>query len=387
MVREDFAKRVDLVMREVDPRMMGRMAKEPDMHSALSPPLTKSKDKAKAFTATYAVRLLQGVQAKYNVLKAPTILATTGRIIYYVCSEWLVRGLGGAAKQLLLSGVELFTGTMKRPIRNDMIDNAAHTFWKRGFTYAGAAQYCPLDMKQAKMIGLMTYDDANIRPDDGAILRQGLEPDWIIRSLYTIHDSPPGSIITMRNNDHASPVHVKQPNGLEIYYMIDQKVRYARYRPDYEYSCIQPLPEPVKDFLRQHNGFVKIVRNPIDNSLTSSWIDEGDLLADMEVEALKPALPKPKRIDLSILNDFNVAAAAEAKPKSKLARGWDKVGDLIHLAKEKAGMAVPESRHALTPKQIYLEEGLGRRVPVFITPAHPSSHTGPVSVPQPIAPL
>jgi hypothetical protein len=385
MVREDFAKRVDLVMREIDPRMMGRMAKEPDMHSALSPPVTKPKDKARAFAATYAIRILQGAQAKYNVLKTPTIFFTACSIAYYVVSEWLIRGLPSAIKQGIFSGAGLFTGTAKKPVRNDMVDNAAHTFWKRGITYTGAAQYCPLDMKQAKMIGLMTYDDANIRPDDGAILRQGLEPDWIIRSLYTIHDSPPGSIVTMRNKNHAAPVHVKQPNGLEIYYMIDQKVRYARYRPDYEYSCIQPLPEPVKDFLRQHNGFVKIVRNTTDNSLTHSWIDEGQLLADMDTEAIKPTLPKPKRIDLSILNEFNLAAAAEAKPKSKLARGWDKVVGLIHLAKEKAGMTVPESRHALTPKQIYLEEGLGRRVPVFTTPAHPSSHTGQAAVSQPIA--
>lgn len=386
MIREDFAKRVDLVMREIDPRMMGRLVREPDMHSKLSPLPEKRSDHIKALAWTHAVRLLQGMQAKFNTLKTPSIILTIAKIVYYIGAEMLIRGLRSAITQVFASGVELAEGAMKKPVRNDTVDNAAHTFWAPGTSYTGTAQYRPIDPKQALMIRMMTYEDANIRPDDGAILREGLEPDWPLRSLYNIHDTPAGSIVTMRCMAGASSVHVEQPNGLEIHYLIDHKIRYARYRPDCDHSFIQPLPIPVKELLCHSSGFLKISKNYRDDSLASCRISEDELQADMNREALKPPSPRVRHADLHILNAFNQKAKLEAEPGTQIAMAWGEIQDAIGKVREKAGLPVNESAKEMTPTEAFLYQGLSsRRRVASKSPERPSSNIAPAVVSQPIA--
>lgn len=382
IVREDFAKRADLVIRTIDPRAMGRIPSEPDMNSRLSPAIPTVSGRLGSRLATIGIRILQGIQAKFNEFNTSNAFFTGAKIFYYIVSEYIIRGMRSAILQIGASVVELTDGALKKPAQPDDNENVAYEFWPKGISHTGTAQYFGLDPEKAKHIAWMAYDDVDVR-QKGSELRSSMPDDWPLEFILGVNYCPIGSVFEKRDINGGKFLYITQPNGIEQYSLYGRELTYARYRPDYVYPSVQPLPKPVRAVLSE-SDFLKVFEDE-HGVLQSCLVKEEDVEADIAMELQKPLIKPPQPAAFNRLRHFNEEAAREAAPKTTLDRARAMVREQVSSIRQRIGLEDHSKSRPKTPTEAFLDAGLKDRVPFIPNQVHLSSNTAPASVQLPIA--
>lgn len=365
VIRDDFIKRAILIGRNIDPGRLGRLKKEPELSSILSPPARKITDIAKCDARHYSTRVLQNIERQIRQIRAQYVAMGFLRTLAMSAVQLVFKGLRASIGTAMVSVFQPVIDLMKRiEILNRKTEDIGPSFWQKGRSiHTGEEHYCRLDAQQGTMIRLLGYEESRVRPYQGAEVRNALPPTWAEDHIMDLLDSPMGSVVESRDMLGERVLHVEQPDGVAVHYMLGRDVRYATLRPERVHALAEQLPQPVEDLFAAKGMTVKVTADA-HGVARSAAVD--DISRDMAAEAKNSSgFSIEPRVDhsLRLLEEFR--RAAYPPPPSRglvgqiLSTGYNAAGKAIY-----ATGLIRRPPEVITPERRKLEENLADRGPV-----------------------
>lgn len=391
LIREDFLKRAELVMRDMDPNKLGQLKGEPALASRLTPLETGLSAKTRHMAAHFGVRLVQGLYSTVRDLKAQVVVMGITKTVFLSAIKLLSQGWRAGLGQFITGLVQPVLNAVKRAkVMAGSNEDVGFSFWKPGRSLlTGNRHYCKLDPQQGRLIRYMSYDEAGIRPVRGTALQTDLPEDWAEDYLLGTLYSPHGSVAAQRRINDMDVLHVIEPNGLELYYLIGKKTVYAAYRPGYAQARAEPIPRPVQRLLKEKGATLRVTELA-DGTLHSEAVAPEEFEAALGREAaLTQPMPKTPGLayDLTALKKFNERAYAGTEPQGAVRKALSMAFNAAAGALRAVRIIGPaqEDEPGLTRQT--LESHLADRVVVqgAIVREHPASYTGRAADPPPTA--
>jgi hypothetical protein len=325
VIREDFARRADLVRRNRDPNLLGRLKNEPEASSRLSPFVQGIGPKLGRAAVNGVVRFVQAAAEQVHTIRAQAVVLGVGRTILLSAVQFLFKGWRATVGQVLLGALTPVMNSLKRAqalAANSRLEDIGYSFWKPGRNAAGGseAHYCRIDPEQAPLVRLLGYDEARVRPLEGASLRTHLRPDLAEEYILDTLDSPTGSVAARRHIGGGDVLHVAEPNGLEIYYLVGKNIAYAL-APDPAKSYPGHMNESVRRLMAEKGPVVRVSAPEGGGALASCNVPEAAfaarLVSDMENAPVVSDIP-PLAYELPLLEEFARRAEAERRDSAGL---------------------------------------------------------------------
>lgn len=261
IIADDFVKRQELVIRGFDPDKLGRPLRktEPRMKSRLSPhelPLSAALGKR------YFARGIQECYGQFRRIEGKSVVMSTAKAIALAGSKLALRGPVPALGRLALEVFRPIAQPLAKAFgQSEQVDfrreDTARAYWRPHFTEPrGPDHYAPLDPAQAPYIRLLDAHEARVAPEAGATVREELSDAWAENKLLDSLGGPPGSIVSRHRPEGAGTdlLHVRQPDGLRVDYVIGKEIAYARYDPSAALASAPPLPERIARLFRKHDA-------------------------------------------------------------------------------------------------------------------------------------
>ena len=376
IIADDFVKRNELVVRGLDPDKLGRPLRktEPHMKSRLSPhelPLPAMLGKR------YAARGIQECYNQFRSIEGKNVFLSTGKAIALAGSKLVLRGPVPALARL---GLEI-----ARPVVQPFIsafsnsghidfrrNNTARDYWRPNFTVpCGPDHYAPLDPAQAPYIRLLDDHEARVAPEAGVEIREELSDTWAENKLLDSLGGPPGSILSRHRPAGAAMdiLHVRQPDGLHLDYLIGKEIAYARYVPESDLEASLPLPERLRrlldeDGVIEQGHILRIHENAAGEPAVTVFTDEqasrDAFRADTRDSAEGHAFPQP---DYEISPELQSAwEKADRRPPavSIYQKAWSRTRRSARRLARKFGRDIPEPDPA--PKLSQRERDILRKL-------------------------
>jgi hypothetical protein len=260
LIADDFLKRQELVRRGDDPDDLGVPLKktEPHMHSHFSP-----REQA------YAVHLMRNVFTRsvqefyiaYQSIKGSSVLKTVGMAIGFALVQ-LTRGIVPAvikAASVLASPViKPVLNALKKAENIDFRRNNIASEFSMSDQENSAKSNDLIDPEMAPFIRLLDYHEVDIRPEQGAEVREEIRDDWAAQKLVDSIGGPPGTMFMKRQLEGKNVLYARQPDGIEAYYLIGEKVAYIRYREEFAHPMSSPLASSVKALFDEYGPYVRV---------------------------------------------------------------------------------------------------------------------------------
>jgi hypothetical protein len=392
VVRDDFNKRMVLLLRDRDPGLLGRVKGEPDLCSRLAPACDRISDTAKLSAAHYTARTIQSVDRQVRTIRAQYVALGLVKTLALSVIQFLFKGWRAFAGQMVMGIFQPILDAIKSAdAANSRSRDIGPSFWEPGRSaHTGNEHYCRLDPQQGRLVRMLGYDESGVRPLQGAQLRTKPRRDWAEHYVLGTLSSPAGSVMTRRNLGGMDVLSVEQPNGLEVHYLIGKNIAYAVLRPALQQPYAEPVPQPVRALMARKGPVVKVFRGET-GRLHSRAVKAEDFTAaiilDAESGAAVPEKP-PVALDMNLLNEFNKRAnpPPPALPVTRklIARG----AGLVDQARDKMGFAeaaaAPVAPEPGSRTRAVLDHYLDDRTPVApapTAPERPASRKGPAAGP------
>lgn len=320
-IRDDFMKRVALVMQGKDPGLLGR-GKDKTMQSLLSPHITGLFNKVSDTIEYATARAIQATAREIRNLKAKVIVMGITKTAALSALQFVFKGWHASVGQVLI--------TLARPVMEaarraeDSMKRSgdiARTFAPMSKRMRDNGIYDDrLDPAQAPLIRLLGIDESRTLPLGASVIPAGLPADWADNYLLDTLNSPPGSVMTRKKMGKMDILHVIQPDGMEFHYLVGRNIAYARLRPEAKLDRADPMPEAVARLMRENNSLVKVTESTEGKISHISFDDHAAFLRDMQKESCAApvtAVAAPLQYDLSALN----AVSARIAPKRQTLTG------------------------------------------------------------------
>lgn len=320
-IRDDFSKRVTLVMQGKDPGLLGR-GRDAAMQSLLSPHITGLFNKAADTVEHATARAIQATFREVRNLKAKVIVMGITKTALLSALQFVFKGWHASVGQILI--------TLARPVMEaarraeDSMKRSgdiARTFAPMSKKMRDNGIYDDrLDPAQAPLIRLLGIDESRTLPLGAAVIPAGLPADWADNYLLDTLNSPPGSIMTRKRMGRMDVLHVIQPDGMELHYLVGSNVAYARLRPEAKLDRADPAPEAVAKLMRENNFLVKVTESAEGKINHTAFDSHAAFLRDMREESCAApvdAIVAPLQYDLGALN----AVSARIAPKRQTLTG------------------------------------------------------------------
>ena len=325
IVRDDFAKRMVLLLRDRDPGLLGRVKGEPELSSRLSPAAEKISDKARQGASHITMRAIQGLERQIRTIKARYVAMGFAKTLVLSTIQFLAKGWRAFIGQMAMGVFQPILDAIKHADRiSNPSSDVAYSFWQKGRSArTGNEHYCRLDPAQGRLVRLLGFDESAVRPAQGATVRAALPADWAEDYILDTFGSPPGTIMERRRVGDMDILCAQQPNGLAVYYLMGRRMAYAEWRPDLVAPLADPLPQPVRALIARKGPVVRVESGP-GGALTSAAVDPRDFIDELHRETTAPGatagLAPRTNYDLSLLDEFSKRAAPADTPAGPVRR-------------------------------------------------------------------
>lgn len=321
-VRDDFIRRAALVMRDHDPDRLGQLKGEPlPLESPLAPP-KGILPKAAYMGGYYVVRCVQAVAAELQTIKARVLVAGVTKTACLSLVKLFLEGWRAGLSQVL---VGVFKPVMDAVKRVHAISGGAEdvgfTFWApRRSLMTGRRHYCRLDPAQGLLIRYLGQSEAGFAPAQSSA---ALPADWAETYLLGTLHSPVGSVMERRRMNGADVLHVFEPSGLELFYVIHGGAVYVRHKGAAVHPQAERLPGPVERLLSVAGPSLRVRDRGDGGPLVAERVDPAVFDAMLMQEAAAAAAradcaAAADAPDLSLLRVFN--ARAQRREEAPLAQ-------------------------------------------------------------------
>jgi hypothetical protein len=358
-IREDFAKRVDLVMRNKDPNLLGRLKNEPDAESPLSPYAANMLARSRGAAINAVVRVVGAAAEQIKSIRAQALLVGVTRTALLSTVQFLFKGWRATVGQIILGTISPVMNSIKRTqalMANSRLEDIGYSFWKPGRSAIAGSSYCRIDPQQAMLIRFLGYDEAKVRPLEGTSLRAHMRPDWAEENIIDTLDAPSGTIVEKIHIGGGEVLHTVEPNGLQVYYLVGRDIAYA-VAPQAETPEVGRMADSIRKLVAEKGPVIRVCQEA--HGLASKAVRPQEFLLEMEADLAAgssiSAVP-PLVYDMNLLRDYAKALEAErtmppAKRALRLAfMAAARAGEKLHMHKPELPSPEMLSRQELARK-------------------------------------